>query len=327
LLPVRVTDTFAPRNPKFGLSEATPGSGGLTVNVAPPLVPPEVVIVTFAPPNGAFAAIAKVAVICVALTTTTLLAVTPAPVFTTAPERKFAPVKVTPTLVPTAPDAGLTELSEGGGGLIVNGTAPLAPPDVVTVTLPAPIGALAAIVNVAVIWLALTTATLLTETPAGAETAVPGTKLLPLSVTVTAEPAIPDTGVIALSPGGGGTMVNTAAGDVPPAVVTVTFTVPNVALAGIVKVAVICVVLATTTLPAVIPPPAFTVAPLTKLLPVRVTGTLVPVTPELGATFVSPGEGGLIVKVTAAVVPPGVVTVTLTGPSAAFPATPNVAVI
>ena len=85
--------------------------------------------------------------------------------------------------------------------------------------------------------------------------------------------------------------------------------------------------LATATLLTVIPPPAFTVAPVRKLLPVRVTATLVPVTPVLGATPVRPGDGGLMVKVTAEVVPPAVVTVTFDPPNEALAAIVKVAVI
>jgi hypothetical protein len=58
-------------------------------------------------------------------------------------------------------------------------------------------------------------------------------------------------------------------------VVTVTFAVPGTALAAMVSVAVIWVALTTVTLPAATPGlPTATVAPATKLLPLRVTGTL-----------------------------------------------------
>ena len=122
--------------------------------------------------------------------------------------------------------------------MIVNVAAPVTPPDVVTVTPPDPGGALAAIVNVAVICVPLATTTLLTVTPAGAFTAAPATKLLPFSVTATAVPATPDEGLTPVSPGGGGTMVKPAAGEVPPAVVTVTVMDPSGAVGGIVNVAV-----------------------------------------------------------------------------------------
>ena len=55
------------------------------------------------------------------------------------------------------------------------------------------------------------------------------------------------------------------------------------------KVAVIWVAVATT-LVAVIPAPRFRVAPI-KLVPVRVTGTVVPITPAAGAMLASAGGG------------------------------------
>src|ERR1041384_3373266 len=98
---------------------------------------------------------------------------------------------------------------------------------------------------------------------------------------------------------------------VPPEVVTVTLLVPSVALAAIANVALICVALLILTLLTVMPVPAFTVAPLTKLEPVRITGTLAPTMPPVGLIPVSVGAGGLMVKVTGALVPLELVTVTL----------------
>jgi hypothetical protein len=61
---------------------------------------------------------------------------------------------------------------------------------------------------------------------------------------------------------------------------------------------------------------AFTVAPGAKLAPVRVTFTLAPAVPILGLIEVSMRVGEPIVKVTALLVPPAVVTVTLAEPDA-----------
>ena len=58
-------------------------------------------------------------------------------------------------------------------------------------------------------------------------------------------------------------------------------------------------------------------APETKFVPVRVTGTLVPRTPLAGAMEVRVGVAALTVKTAAAVVPPVVVTVTLRAPMVA----------
>src|SRR5262249_35193305 len=90
---------------------------------------------------------------------------------------------------------------------------------------------------------------------------------------------------------------------VPPAVVTGTLLVPSVALPAMVNVAVICVPLVTLTLLTVMPAPAFTVAPVTKLEPVRVTGTAAPTCPPVGLTPVSVGGGGLMVKVAGVLIP------------------------
>jgi hypothetical protein len=93
------------------------GAGGFTVNTAGPLVPPLVVTVTFAAPVAAVAEMISVAVIWVVLTTATLLTITPVLLTATAaPATKFVPARVTGTLVPWTPLAGLTEVSVGAGG-------------------------------------------------------------------------------------------------------------------------------------------------------------------------------------------------------------------
>ena len=98
----------------------------MTVNAAAPLVPPLVVIVTFTAPSAALAAMVSVAVICVGLTTVTLLTAIPVLfVDTVAPDTKFVPVRVTGTLAPWTPLAGLIEVRVGGGGFTVNVAGPL----------------------------------------------------------------------------------------------------------------------------------------------------------------------------------------------------------
>ena len=78
---------------------------------------------------------------------------------------------------------------------------------------------------------------------------------------------------------------------VPPAVVTVTEWAPVAAAASSTKLAVSDVVLPTTTLLTVTPPPltATVVAPTTKLVPVSVTATVSPRLPRFGETLVSVG--------------------------------------
>src|SRR5450432_2489898 len=91
-------------------------------------------------------------------------------------------------------------------------------------------------------------------------------------------------------------MVNVTVLAVPPGVVTVIFCGPTGAVAAMLKVAVIWVAVMTTPV-AVMPAPRFRVA-LVKSVPVRVTGTVVPVTASAGAMVASVGVGGLIVNVT-----------------------------
>ena len=241
LAPVRVTGTPAPWAPLFGLTELRVGAEEVTVKVADPLVPAEVVTVTFVAPTVALAAIVNVAVIWVELTTLTLLTVTPAlATLTEAPAMKLAPVRVTGTLAPWAPLFGLTELRVGAEEVTVKVADPLVPAEVVTVTFVAPTVALAAIVNVAVIWVELTTLTLLTVTPALATlTEAPATKLAPVRVTGTPAPWAPLFGLTEARVGAEEVTVKVAAPLVPAEVVTVTFVAPTVALLAIVNVAVI----------------------------------------------------------------------------------------
>ena len=53
--------------------------------------------------------------------------------------------------MPTVPEDGETDVSVGAPAVTVKGAVPLVPPEVVTVTLRAPVAAPAAMVNVAVI--------------------------------------------------------------------------------------------------------------------------------------------------------------------------------
>ena len=81
-----------------------------------------------------------------------------------------------------------------------------------------------------------------------------------------------------VEPGGGRLIVKVCAPLVPPAVVTVTVRGPAAAARSSTKLAVSDVLLPTTTLVTVTPPPATVtvVAPTTKLVPVSVTATVVP---------------------------------------------------
>jgi hypothetical protein len=86
-------------------------------------------------------------------------------------------------------------------------------------------------------------------------------------------------------------MVNVTALVVWPEVATLMFTAPSVAFAAMANVAVISVLLTTVVLVTVIPAPApLIVAPVSKSVPVRVTGTVWPWAPAFGLIEVSVGE-------------------------------------
>ena len=108
-------------------------------------------------------------------------------------------------------------------------------------------------------------------------------------------------------------IVKTIGSLVPPGVVTVMLRSPRLVSGARVKVTVICVELTTRTLLVVMPDgEALTVAPVAKLVPVRVTVPLAPNGPPLdGEIPVRVGGGSVTVKMTAVLVPPVVVTVTL----------------
>jgi hypothetical protein len=133
---------LAPVAPEFGLMPVSVGGGGLIVKVAGALVPVEVVTVTLVVPGGALPVMEKVAVICVALTTFTLLtAMLGLPTLIVAPVTKPEPAMLTGTTAPGPPLVGLMELiAGGGGGFTVNGPLRLKVPseaeivDVVAVT-------------------------------------------------------------------------------------------------------------------------------------------------------------------------------------------------
>src|SRR5258708_25728858 len=99
------------------------------------------------------------------------------------------------------------------------------------------------------LWADLTTTTFETVTAGWATARVaPATKFVPVSVTGTVLPRMPLVGLIEVSVGAGGVMLNADGGDVPPGVVTVTFTDPAGAAAPMTKLAVTCVALTTETL-------------------------------------------------------------------------------
>jgi hypothetical protein len=144
----------------------------------------------------------------------------------------------------------------------------------VTVTERAPVAAPAAIVNVAVIWVALATFTEETVTPVPETlTVAPVSKLVPVRVTVRVPPTSSVLGDCAVRVGAAPTVSEPLdVALVPSVLVTVTDRVPMAAPAVTVNVAVICVELVTLTDETVTPvPEALTVAPLSNPVPVSVT--------------------------------------------------------
>ena len=216
-----------------------------------------------------------------------------------------------------------------GAAVMENETEPAVPAEVVTVTLKLPGGALAAMAKVAVIRDELTTLTLLTVMLGlVVVTVAPVRKLEPLRLTEKLDPITPVEGAMEASAGGAAFVVNVTDGLLPPDVVTVTLAVPTAALAAIVKVAVICAEFTTLTLLTVMPGLlTATMAPDTKLEPVRVTGTLLPCTPLEGVMELNPGGGGATVKLAGELAPLEVVTVMPAEPRAALAAMVRVAVI
>src|SRR5207248_7796387 len=129
----------------FGVMLVRVGPGGLMVKVSALLVPPVVVTVMDFAPRVAVAVMAKVAVICVAVTTGVPVMLRPvlAGMFRVAPAR-VVPTMVTGTLVPCAPIFGVMLVSTGVVGFTVKVSALLVPPVVVTVMFCAPRVAVAA---------------------------------------------------------------------------------------------------------------------------------------------------------------------------------------
>src|SRR5450432_3232028 len=177
---------------------ASVGVSGRTVNETALLVPPAVVMVMLCGPNGAVAAILKVAVIWVAVITTPV-AVVPTATFRVALV-KLVPVRVTGTAVPITPSAGVTPASVGVSGRTVNVTVPVVPPGVVTEIVCGPTGAVAATLKVAVIWLAFA-ATPVAVIPAPRFRVAPF-MFVPVRVTGTVVPITPDGGAMLTSAGG-----------------------------------------------------------------------------------------------------------------------------
>jgi len=262
------------------------------------LVPPGVVTFTVLAESPALVVMVNVVVIVVELATVMAPMLTPDPdTATVVPvAAMLLPVSVTGTGVPRRPVAGATEVSVGTGGpTTVKVTVLLVPPGVVvTLTFRALIVAVAEIASVAVTVASLTTIRLLYVTPVlDTVIAVAPVRPLPLRVTGTLVPRVPELGVIVVSTGPN--TVNVCVLLVPPGTLTLTFLAPSAAVPEIVNVAVIVAEFTIVTALTVTPVPlTTTVVPVAaKLLPDKVTGTLMPRSPLLRVTEVSVGVAGL----------------------------------
>jgi hypothetical protein len=258
------------------------GTGGSTVNTCVPEVPPAVLTETVPAPSEAPPVMVTVVVMLVGeivrapAETPGLLKISVAPV------TKLVPVRVIENDVPVTPEVGLIEVRVGVGGRTVNAWVPVVPPAVVTETVPAPSDAPPVTVTVVVMVVAVIVRAPV-ETPGLLKvTVAPVTKFVPVRVMENEVPVTPDVGLIALNVGAGGLTVNGWVTVVTPNRLTDTVPAPKAAPALIVTVVVILVGL-------IVRAPAETpgllklsVAPVAKLVPVKVMANEVPVTPEDG---------------------------------------------
>jgi hypothetical protein len=230
LVPVRVTETCVPRDPDVGLIAVSAGlPGTLTVNPTVLLAPFAVVTLTALVPAAALGAIVKVAD-SEAAPAVTPLTVTPVPDMLSVPPARLVPVSVTGTAVPTKPVVGLIAVRLGAVALMTaKFTVPLVPPGVMTATVYAPIGAVAATARLAVAVVALVTLKPLTVTPVpDTARAVAPVRLVPVRVMGTMAPCAPEAGLILdrVGAGGGVATVNVTELLVPFGVTTVTVLSP-----------------------------------------------------------------------------------------------------
>jgi hypothetical protein len=136
-------------------------------------------------------------------------------------------------------------------------------------------------------------------------------KLEPLIVIWTVVPCVPEFGVTKNNCGVGVVTVNGSALLGPPGVVTNRFRLPTGALAETVTLAVISDSFVTDTPLTEMPTGILTIVfPATKFPPANDTKTVWPCAAELGVSVVR--KGGLMAKLCVLLVPPGVVTDTLT---------------
>jgi hypothetical protein len=221
------------------------------VKMAAAEVPVVVETVTLALPIAATRAAGTSVVNSVALMNVVVSGVVPK--ITRDPLRKFVPFTVKPNdELPSAIEFGLKLPIAGSGKPIVNFDGKEVPPPVVTVTFAVPGVAIRLAGTVTVNWLALTNSGV--SAVEFQLTVAAETKLMPLIVSgKEAPPAGIELGLKLSTTGCGALIVKVVATELPVLVVTVTYTVPGVAISPAGIEAVICVVLTTVVAKAVVP--------------------------------------------------------------------------
>ena len=247
-------------------------------------VPPAVVTATsFKPASPAVV----LAVIEVALVTTTFVADTPL-IFTLVAPVKFVPTMVMVVAPKVEPLDGVTLEIVGAGTKYVNEIACVVDPlGVVTTIVLAPIVVDAGVT--AVIEVALTTTTLVAATPPIFTLVAPATKFAPVMVIAVPPKVDPFCGLTLEIVGAGATYVNALVLLTAPAcVVTSTVLAPTVvdaAVTAVIEVALTTAKLSTAT------PPTFTLLAPVRFAPVIVMAVPPPVDPDVGLTLEIVGAG------------------------------------
>ena len=307
LVPVMVIEVPPNVVPDVGLTLVMVGNGTTYVNALLLLaVPPAVVTATLLTP----AVPAGVLAVTEVLDTTTMFVAAMPPTVTLIAPVKLVPVMVIEVPPNVVPDVGETLVMVGTGTMYVNALVLVAgPPAVVTVTSFTP--AVPAGV-IAVMLVALTTTTLVAETPP-TFTLVAPVKLVPVMVIEVPPSVVPDVGETLVMVGSGVMYVNALESiAVPPAVVTATLLAPAVP-AGVF--AVTEVLDTATTFVAATPPTVTLLAPV-KLVPVMEIVVPPSVVPDVGVRLVRVGCGVMYVNnVEAVAIPLGVVTATAFEPA------------
>src|SRR4051794_39266803 len=193
---------------------------------------------------------------------------------------RFVPVNVTATFVPTTPETGEIDVSVGGAGTVLKGSALLDPPAVLTETLDAAIGAVRATANVALIDVAVLV-TAVAVTPVGRFNVAPA-RVVPAIVTGNVVPMTPNAGGIVVRMGPVTLTPKDSGLLIPFAVVTVNTFVPGAAVSATPKLALILSPAAETVTPAAVIPVGMLNVGAARLKPLISTGTVVPTTPEAG---------------------------------------------